>query len=98
MNMPAAALSNESNILSMETGCGTELHGGGSSIKAVVEEKQERHCTFQTVKSVSLDDLLLSTITSTPSPRVSVVHLDVEGHEQLALQGYNENYHTYLYL
>ena len=88
-----AALSNESNILSMETGCGGKPHGGGSSIKAVAEDEQQQgRCSFQTVKSVCLDDLLPShslspSSASPPRARVGLVHLDVEGHEQLALQG-----------
>eukprot|EP01036_Dinobryon_divergens_P022712 gene22712-30995_t len=80
-----AALSNESNILSMETGCGGKPHGGGSTIKTFAEDEQEGHCNFQTVKSVCLDDLLPSP--SPPSSRIGILHLDVEGHEQLALQG-----------
>lgn len=72
------ALSNETDILEMETSCGGISKGGGSNIST----RQSTHCEYELVRAVRLDDLLLQM-----SRKVSVIHLDVEGHELLALRG-----------
>lgn len=72
------ALSNHSQKVQMETKCDGKYLGGGTTIKAVTSNR----CQYESVDCAPLDSYLFGM-----ANRVSVLHLDVEGHELAALEG-----------
>ena len=73
------ALSNQIEMLKIATKVEDEFLGGGSTLHPVMN--QNDRCITENVLTITLDQILKS------SNRISLIHLDVEGHEVKVLQG-----------